>query len=326
MKCNLYVYIFNVRVYNTTVFLIEINQLTNPSREWYDTHIKEGLTLSLKDTYTLANGVEIPVVGFGTWQTPDGDVAESSVLAAIKAGYRHIDTAAVYKNEASVGRGIAKSGIPREELFITTKLWNDAHSYDLAKQAIDESMKKLGVDYLDLYLIHWPNPVAFRDNWQEANAQAWRAMEEAVEAGKIRAIGVSNFMPHHLDALLETAKIKPVVNQIYLSPSDRQEEVVAYNQKHGILSEAYSPLGTGKIFSVPELKTIAETYNKTIAQIVLRWSLQHGFLPLPKSVHEERIIENGQIFDFELSQADMEAIDQLQGAAGEAPVPDEKTF
>lgn len=150
--------------------------------------------------------------------------------------------------------------------------------------------------------------------------------DEAVEAGKIRAIGVSNFMPHHLDALFETAKIKPVVNQIYLSPSDRQEEVVAYNTKHNILSEAYSPLGTGKIFSVPELQTIAEKYDKTIAQVVLRWSLQHGFLPLPKSVHEDRIIENAQIFDFELSPKDLAAIDALQGAAGEAPVPDEKTF
>ncbi len=282
--------------------------------------------MSLTDTYTLANGVKIPVVGFGTWQTPDGEVAEASVLAALKAGYRHIDTAAIYGNEESVGRGIAKSGVPRAEIFVTTKLWNNAHSYEGAKQAIDESLNKLGLDYLDLYLIHWPNPVALRDSWKEANAQAWRAMEEAVTAGKIRAIGVSNFMPHHLDALLETAEIKPVVNQIYLSPSDRQAEVVAHNTKHAILSEAYSPLGTGKIFSVPELQTIADKYQKTIAQVVLRWSLQHGFLPLPKSVNEDRIIENGQLFDFELSSADMDAIDQLHGVAGEAPNPDEKNF
>src|SRR5699024_1937218 len=234
--------------------------------------------MSLTDTYTLANGETIPKVGFGTWQTPDGDVAESAVLSALKAGYRHIDTAAIYGNEESVGRGIAKSKVAREDLFVTTKLWNSNHSYELAQKAIDESLQKLGLDYVDLYLIHWPNPKEFRENWQKANAQAWKAMEEAVEAGKIRSLGVSNFRSHHLDALMQTAKIKPVVNQIYLNPSDQQEEVVAYNQKHDILSEAYSPLGTGKIFTVPELKEIAATYKKTVSQIVLRWSLQHGFL------------------------------------------------
>lgn len=282
--------------------------------------------MSLKDTYTLANGVKIPIVGFGTWQTPDGDVAEASVAAAIKAGYRHIDTAAAYKNEESVGRGIKKSGVPREELFITTKLWNADHSYELAKKAIEDSLDRLGLDYLDLYLIHWPNPLAYRDNWQEANAGAWKAMEEAVAAGKIRAIGVSNFHARHLDELLKTAKIKPVVNQILLNPSDMQPEVVAYNKAHDILSEGYSPLGTGKIFSVPELAELAERYNKTIAQVVLRWSLQHGFLPLPKSVHEERIIENGQLFDFELSAEDMALIDGLKGVAGQARNPDEAEF
>ncbi|WP_122645645.1 aldo/keto reductase [Enterococcus mediterraneensis] len=282
--------------------------------------------MGLKDTYKLANGVEIPVVGFGTWQTPDGQVAEDSVLAALKAGYRHIDTAAAYGNEESVGRGIKASGIPREELFVTTKLWNKDHSYDLAKQAIEDSLTKLGLDYLDLYLIHWPNPIDFRDNWEQANADSWRAMEEAVEAGKIRAIGVSNFMPHHLDALYKTAKIKPVVNQIFLNPSDLQPEVVAYNEEHDILSEAYSPLGTGKIFEVAELKEVAEKYNKTVAQVVLRWSLQHGFLPLPKSVHEDRIKENAEIFDFELSEDDVKLIDGLRGVAGLSKNPDEATF
>lgn len=282
--------------------------------------------MSLTDTYQLANGVEIPMVGFGTWQTPDGEVAEESVFAAIKAGYRHIDTAAAYKNEESVGRGIKRSGVPREELFITTKLWNDSHSYELAKKAIDESLEKLGLDYLDLYLIHWPNPIAFRDNWQEANAGAWRAMEEAVDAGKIRAIGVSNFHAHHLDELLKTARIKPVVNQIFLNPSDLQPEVTTYNQEHDILSEAYSPLGTGKIFEVPELKEIAGKYNKSVAQVVLRWSLQHGFLPLPKSVHEDRIKENAEIFDFEITPEDMQKIDGLHDVAGLAKDPDTTNF
>lgn len=282
--------------------------------------------MSLTDTYTLNNGVKIPVVGFGTWQTPDGNIAESSVLAALKAGYRHIDTAAAYGNQESVGRGIRKSGIPRDEIFVTTKLWNKDHGYQAAKQAIDRSLMELGLDYLDLYLIHWPNPVDFRDRWQEMNAESWRAMEEAVQAGKIRAIGVSNFHAKHLDELLKTATIQPTVNQIFLNPSDLQPEVTAYNEAHHILSEAYSPLGTGKIFKVAELQNIAANYGKTVAQVVLRWSLQHGFLPLPKSVHSERIEENAQLFDFELSEADMKVIDGLHGQAGLAADPDTTDF
>ncbi len=282
--------------------------------------------MSLTDTYTLNNGVKIPVVGFGTWQTPDGNIAESSVLAALKAGYRHIDTAAAYGNQESVGRGIRKSGIPRDEIFVTTKLWNKDHGYQAAKQAIDRSLMELGLDYLDLYLIHWPNPVDFRDRWQEMNAESWRAMEEAVQAGKIRAIGVSNFHAKHLDELLKTATIQPTVNQIFLNPSDLQPEVTAYNEAHHILSEAYSPLGTGKIFKVVELQDIAANYGKTVAQVVLHWSLQHGFLPLPKSVHPERIEENAQLFDFELSEADMKVIDGLHGQAGLAADPDTTDF
>ena len=234
--------------------------------------------------YKLNNGMSIPQIGFGTWQTPDGDVAESSVLHALEAGYRHIDTAAIYGNEESVGRAIKKSGINREELFITTKLWNNNHSYEKAKAAIDESLKKLDLDYVDLYLIHWPNPLEIRETYVEGNAESWRAMEEAVAEGKIKAIGVSNFHPHHLDELLKTAKIKPAVNQIFLNPSDSQPEIVAYCQEKDILLEAYSPLGTGRIFEIIELQEIAERYNKTVAQVVIRWSLQHGFLPLPKSV------------------------------------------
>lgn len=282
--------------------------------------------MTLTTMYQLSNGMEIPIVGFGTWQSPDGEVAEQAVLAALKAGYRHIDTAAIYKNEESVGRAIVKSGIPREDLFVTTKLWNDQRTYEAARKAIDESLERLGLDYVDLYLIHWPNPKQHRENWQAVNEESWRAMEEAVEAGKIKAIGVSNFHPHHLAPLLETAKIKPVVNQIYLNPSDQQEELVKFNEANGILSQAYSPLGTGSIFEIEELQTLADKYQKTIAQLVLRWSLQRGFLPLPKSVTEARIIENSLLFDFEISDEDMATINQLQGKAGKASNPDEKDF
>ncbi|KRK39450.1 aldo/keto reductase [Loigolactobacillus bifermentans] len=281
---------------------------------------------SLTDTYTLSNGVEIPIVGFGTWQTPDGDVARESVKAAIAAGYRHIDTAAAYGNEESVGAGIQESGIQRSDLFVTTKLWNPDHGYDNAKKAIDTSLQKLGLDYVDLYLVHWPNPIDYRDNWEAVNAETWRAMEEIYAAGKARAIGISNFFPRHFEALMKTAKVTPMVNQIFLNPSDLQPEVVQMNNDNHMLSEAYSPLGTGKIFEVPALKDIAAKYHKTVAQVVLRWSLQHGFLPLPKSVHADRIAENTKLFDFELTAADMTAIDGLHGVAGVAKDPDTRQF
>ncbi|KAF0334650.1 aldo/keto reductase [Pediococcus acidilactici] len=280
----------------------------------------------LTDTYTLNNGVKIPVIGFGTWQSKDGEEAYQAVKAALDAGYRHIDTAAAYGNEESVGKAIKDSGVAREDLFVTSKLWNEDHGYEATKKALDLSLQKLGLDYLDLYLIHWPNPVKFRDEWQQKNAESWRAMEEALEAGKVRAIGVSNFRPHHLDELLKTAKVTPAVNQIFLNPSDTEDEVVAYNKEHGILSEAYSPLGTGKIFSIPELKEIAEKYHKSVAQVVIRWSLQHGFLPLPKSVHAERIQQNTEVFDFELSADDMKTIDDFHGQAGAPTDPDTATF
>ncbi len=280
----------------------------------------------LTDTYTLNNGVEIPIIGFGTWQSEDGDEAYNAVKAALEAGYRHIDTAAAYGNEESVGKAIKDSGIDRKDLFLTSKLWNRDHGYESAKKALDTSLSKLGTDYLDLYLIHWPNPLKFRDEWQQRNADSWRAMEEALEAGKVRAIGVSNFRPHHLDELLKTAKVTPAVNQIFLNPSDTEDELVAYNKEHGILSEAYSPLGTGKIFTIEELKDIAAKYNKTVAQVVLRWSLQHGFLPLPKSVHTDRIQQNTDVFDFELTDEDIKKIDSFHGVAGLAKDPDTTTF
>lgn len=281
---------------------------------------------SLEDTYTLNNGVKIPIIGFGTWQTPDGDVAEHAVESALNAGYRHIDTAAAYGNEESVGEALKRSGVNRHDLFITTKLWNADHGYRSAKAAIDRSLQNLKVDYLDLYLIHWPNPVDMRDHWAEANAESWRAMEEAVQAGKIRAIGVSNFRKRHLDELLKTAEIKPVVNQIMLNPSDLQPDVVKVNNELKLLSEAYSPLGTGGLLGNETVNEIASEVGKSPAQVLIRWSLEHGFLPLPKSVHDKYIRANAEVFDFNLSSEQMNKLDSLHGVSGLATDPDAANF
>ncbi|MBQ3859949.1 MAG: aldo/keto reductase [Clostridia bacterium] len=279
------------------------------------------------DTYRLSNGVGIPCVGFGTWQTPNGEVAVNAVRSAIECGYRHIDTAQVYGNEESVGEGIRQSGIKREELFITTKLWNNNHSYERAISSFEGSLEKLGIDYVDMFLIHWPNPKPLRDGlWEAANAESWRAMEELYEAGKIRAIGISNFRPHHIEALLKTAKIAPMVNQIRLCPGETADETVACCREHGMLIEAYSPLGTGKIFEVKEMQALAEKYGHSIAQICIRWSLQRGYLPLPKSVTPSRIAENLGVFDFELEDEDVQRIADLKGCVGYAPDPDEVGF
>ena len=281
--------------------------------------------MSLTDGYQMNNGLTIPKIGFGTWQAKDNE-AKQSVLWALEAGYRHIDTAQGYNNEEQVGEALKESGVPREEIFLTTKLHNKKHGYEKTKEAIDESLQKLDTSYIDLLLIHWPNPIYSRENWKEANAGSWKAMEEAVATGKLKSLGVSNFLPHHLDALLETAEIKPAVNQILLNPSEMQPEVVKYNNDHDIINEAYSPLGTGKIFDVEELKDLAQKYNKTIAQLVLRWSLQHDFLPLPKTVTKERVWENAEIFDFEIDAEDMNVIDGLTGRAGSAKDPDTIEF
>jgi diketogulonate reductase-like aldo/keto reductase len=281
---------------------------------------------SVTDTYKLSNGVEIPCIGFGTWQTPEGDVAVSSVKAALAAGYRHIDTAAIYGNEEGVGRGIKESGVPRKDIFLTTKLWNDDHGYDKTMRAFEASSKRLGTGYFDLYLIHWPNPIKFRDNWQEANAGTWKAFEELYNAKKVRAIGVSNFHQRHLEPLLKTAAVAPQVNQIRLCPGDTQDAVVEYCRKQNILLEAYSPLGVGKVLSSPEMQIFADKYRRSVAQICIRWSLQRGYLPLPKSVTAERIAQNTKVFDFELSAEDVEKIAGFTGIGGMDRNPDEADF
>lgn len=287
----------------------------------------------LTDTFKLSNGNEIPCIGFGTWQSADGEECYNAVLAALRCGYRHIDTAAGYKNEESVGRAISdflkESSVKREELFITTKLWNGDHGYESAKSAIETSLKKLGLDYLDLYLIHWPNPAAFRNFWKEKNAESWKAMEEAVENGKIKNLGLSNFYARHIEPLLETAKILPVVNQMKFCPGQPQREIAEYCRKlpFPMILEAYSPMGTGAIFNNEEMKKLSEKYDRSIAQICIRWSLQMGYLPLPKSVTASRIAGNTNVFDFELSAEDIEKIADLSDTGiNPARNPDEAPF
>ena len=280
---------------------------------------------ALTDTFQLYNGVRIPCVGLGTWQSPD-DTAKNAVLSALSLGYRLIDTAAAYGNERGVGAGIAQSGLAREEIFVTSKLRNAAHGYKATLEAFEGTMERLGLEYLDLYLIHWPNPVQFRTHWEESTAGTWAAFEELYQAGKIRAIGISNFMPHHIETLRKTATVKPMVNQLKLCPGITQPQTVKYCKEHGILVEAYSPFGTGTVFGNETMKTLAAKYGKSIGQICLKWSLQMGFLPLPKSANPMRIKENSEIFDFELTQEDMDRIAGLVGSCGEAPDPDNIGF
>ncbi len=280
---------------------------------------------NLTSTFRLANGYEIPCVGFGTWQTPDGDTAVNAVMQALRAGYRHIDTAAVYGNERSVGAAIAASRVKREDLFVTSKVWNANRGYKTTLAAFEQTLKDLGLDYLDLYLIHWPAASSRFDDWETINRDTWKAMMELYEAGRIKSIGVSNFKPHHLAALMDSG-IVPMVNQIEFHPGFMQPETVAFCKAHNILVEAWSPLGNGKLLSDPKLAEIAARYNKSTAQLAIRWCLQHDVLPLPKSVTESRIIANTEVFDFEISEADMAAIDALPETAFSGLDPDKNTF
>ncbi len=276
--------------------------------------------------YHLSNDVQIPLIGYGTWQTPDGDIAEKSVAHAIKSGYRHIDAAAVYANEKSVGEGIRLSGIERKELFVTSKVWNTERGYESTLRAFEQTLRDLQLDYLDLYLIHWPASAHQFANWEEINAETWRAMEKLYRNGKIRAIGVSNFMPHHLDALLAQAEIKPMVNQIEFHPGFMQQACVDYCRQHEMLVEAWSPLGTGAVLGNEQLKLIADKHGKSVAQVCLRWVLQHEVLPLAKSITANRIEENLNIFDFMLTLEEMQTIDALPPCGGQYLDPDKVDF
>lgn len=265
---------------------------------------------------TLSNGVKMPLEGFGVFQVPEAEICERAVSQALAAGYRLIDTAAAYLNEEAVGNAIRKSGIPREELFITTKLWIQDAGYENAKKAFQISLDKLGLDYLDLYLIHQP----FNDYYG-----SWRAMEELYEAGKIRAIGVCNFYPERLTDLYINAKIKPMVNQVELHPFFQQAEAIANMQQLGVQPQAWGPLAEAKhgIFENATLTAIAKKYGKTVAQVVLRWNAQRGVVIIPKSVHQERIEENLNIWDFTLSDEDMASIATLD--FGESRIIDHST-
>mgnify|MGYP001164635710 CR=1 FL=1 len=280
---------------------------------------------SLQDTYTLRNGVQMPCLGLGTYQSPDA-VAAEAVRDALADGYRLIDTAAAYGNERGVGQGIRISGVPREQIFVTSKLRNAAHGYEATRDAFEMTLDRLGLRYLDLYLIHWPNPVQFRTSWQEATLGTWKAFEELYRAGRIRAIGVSNFLPHHIELLKERSGIMPMVDQLRLCPGVTQDEAVSYCRENGIRTEAYSPFGTGSIFKAPEMQLLARKYGRSVGQIVLCWCLQMGHIPLPKSSNPDRVRQNTEIFDFTLEAADVAYISGLRGVCGTAPDPDAAAF
>jgi methylglyoxal/glyoxal reductase len=280
------------------------------------------MTNNLQATTTLYNGVKMPWFGLGVFKVEEGPELVNAVKFAIKHGYRSIDTAAIYGNEEGVGQAIREAiteyGIKREELFITSKVWNSDLGYESTIAAYETSLNKLGLDYLDLYLIHWPVEGKYKE--------AWQALETLYKDGKVKAIGVSNFQVHHLEDVMKDAVIKPMVNQVEYHPRLTQKEVKAFCHQHGIQFEAWSPLMQGQLFENPILKEVASKYNKTVAQVILRWDLQNGVVTIPKSTKEHRIIENSNIFDFELTTEDMDRISNLNENLRVGPDPDNIDF
>jgi diketogulonate reductase-like aldo/keto reductase len=270
---------------------------------------------TLAEHFTLANGVQVPKIGFGTWQVPDGDDAYDAVCAALKAGYRHVDTARAYGNERSVGRAIADSGIPRAEVFITTKLPAELKSYDEALSSFEKSIAMLGTDYVDLYLIHapWPWEEMGKD-YSAGNAEAWRAMEAVHESGRARAIGVSNFEVADIESLVGASNIQPHVNQIKFYVGHTQDDIIEYCQANGILVEGFSPLATGSILDNEDVRGVAQKYGKSVAQLCIRYVVQKGVLPLPKTTTPSRMSENADV-DFEITDDDMSYLDGLTDTA-----------
>lgn len=277
---------------------------------------------NLQDTVTLHNGVKMPWFGLGVFKVQEGEEVVQAVKAAIKNGYRSIDTAAVYKNEEGVGQAIKEAleenGLKREDLFITSKVWNSDQGYETTLEAYETSLKKLNLDYLDLYLVHWPVKGKYKETW--------RALETLYKDGRVKAIGVSNFHIHHLEDVLKDAEIKPMVNQVEYHPQLAQRDIRAFCREQGIQLEAWSPLAQGQLLDNETLKEIAAKYNKSVAQVILRWDLHNEVVTIPKSIKEHRIIENASIFDFELSQADMEKINGLNEDKRVGPDPDNFNF
>lgn len=277
---------------------------------------------SIQDMVTLYNGVQMPCVGYGTWRVADGDEVTSAVQNAVHCGYRHIDTAQLYNNEQGVGQGIRESGVDRSALFVTTKLKNTDQGYDATLKAFEGSMTRLGLEYLDLYLIHWPIPVMYKDNWKEVSRQTWKAMERLYDQKLIRAIGLSNFLPHHIENLEVTANVKPMVDQLEIHPTFPQKEAVAYCQSKGIQVQAWSPLGHGTVLTNETLKQIGDAHGKTPAQVALRWELQQNIVPVTRSLNPDRMKQNVDIFDFELSGEEMLQITGLGEDGRTGPDPD----
>lgn len=263
------------------------------------------------NNFKLNNEVLIPSIGFGTWQISEGKAVVNAVKCALTTGYKHIDTAAVYGNEKGVGQAIKESGTDRKELFITSKVWNTERGYEPTLKAFDQTLSDLQLDYLDLYLIHWPATKNQFNNWEQINYDTWQALEELYRLGRVRAIGLSNFLPQHIEPLLEQATILPMVNQIEYQPGYMQPECVEFCNKHNILVEAWSPLGSGKLLKNETLQSIAKKYNKSVAQLCIKWVLQNGILPLPKSATPKRIKENLEVTDFTIELKDMDTINQM---------------
>ncbi len=259
----------------------------------------------------LSNDLLMPAIGFGTYRTPADETGYNAVSSAVAAGYRLIDCAAVYKNEELVGKALRESGVPRRELFMTSKVWNDSRGYDATMRAFEKSITDLGMDYLDLYLIHWPASPSQFDDWKEINASTWKALENLLDLHCVRSIGVSNFKKDHLEPLLASANVAPMVNQVECNPGHQQKELRAFCSDNNIVVQAWSPLGRGRILENPQLLKIAEKYGKSVAQVALRWELQSGIVPLPKSDNPQRISQNIDIFDFSLSEDDMAVINTL---------------
>lgn len=273
---------------------------------------------NIADCTTLNNGVQMPWFGLGVYKTPPGEVVENSVRMAIEHGYQSIDTAKLYDNEEGVGKAIRESGVKREDIFVTTKLWNTDQGYDQTLKAFDASLKRLGMDYVDLYLIHWPGTRLYKETW--------KAFEKLYKDGHVRAIGVSNFNIHHLEDILADCEFVPTVNQVELHPQLNQADLRKFCEDKNIRLEAWSPLMRGQVLDDPTITRIAEQHGKTPAQVVLRWDLQHGVITIPKSVHEHRIKENADIFDFTLTAEEIAVIDSLNTGTRVGPNPDDFTF